>query len=196
MGLLAAKDLNHLADIAHNYEVPVVKVTGAQRLAFLGTDENRLGALKKELGLPPTMPHDRGKIHYVQACPGNQWCQFGVSDAPAMGKKIATLHLKHPLPYKVKVGVSGCKICCCESWVRDVGLIGGRSGWKLIFGGNAAAVPRIGDLIAEGLSDEEAIDLIEKCLTVYSQQVKGNIRSARFIEQFGIRTFIKNVLKE
>ena len=195
MGLLAAEDLRHLADIAHDYEVPAVKITGAQRIAFLGVAESRLGALNKDLGLPATMPHDRGKIHYVQSCPGNRWCKFGISDSPAMGKKVAALHFNRPLPYKVKVGISGCTICCCESWVRDVGLIRGRSGWKLIFGGNAAAAPRIGDVIAEGLNDREAIDLIEKCLAVYSEQAGKNIRSARFIEQFGSEKFRKSVLQ-
>ena len=194
MGLLAAEDLKHLADIAHYYEAPAVKITGAQRIAFLGVDESRLGGLKKDLGLPATMPHERGKVHYIQACPGSRWCKFGISDSPAMGKKIAALNFNRPLPYKVKVGISGCNICCCESWVRDIGLIGTRSGWKLIFGGNAAAAPRIGDLIAEDLDDGKAIDLIEKCLTVYSQQAGENIRSARFIEQFGADKFRKNVL--
>jgi len=78
--------------------------------------------------------------------------------------------------------------------VRDVGLIGDRTGWKLIFGGNAAAAPRIGDLVAEHLDDAQVLNLIQKCLAVYSEHAEGNIRSARFIEQFGIRALKEKVL--
>ncbi len=193
MGILTADDLKRLADITRRYNIPAAKLTGAQRLCFLGTDEERLPALKKDLGIPAAMPHARGRVHYVQACPGIDWCKFGVMDAPAMGRKISELALDHPLPYKVKVGVSGCRICCCESWVRDIGLIGGRAGWKLVFGGNAAAAPRIGDLIAEGLDDAQVLDLIRRCLAVYSTRAAGAVRSARFIEQFGIEEFRQEV---
>ncbi len=196
MGILTAEDLKRLADIARRYGAPAAKLTGAQRLCFLGMDEQRLTALKRDLGISAVMPHDRGRVHYVQACPGVQWCRFGVMDAPAMGRLITELELGHPLPYKVKVGVSGCGICCCESWVRDIGLIGERSGWKLVFGGNAAAAPRIGDLVANRLDDTQALDLIRKCLAVYSRRAGQALRTARFIEQFGIGEFKKEVLGE
>ncbi len=194
MGILTAGDLKRLAGITRRYGVPAAKLTGAQRLCLLGTDEQQLAALKKDLGLSGAMPHERGRVHYVQACPGSRWCRFGVADAPAMGKMIAGLDFGHPLPYKVKVGVSGCRICCCESWLRDVGLIADRSGWKLIFGGNAAAAPRIGDLVSERLDDTQVLDLVRKCLAVYSKHADGGLRSARFIEQFGSRAFRAEVL--
>lgn len=78
--------------------------------------------------------------------------------------------------------------------MRDVGLIGDRTGWKLIFGGNAAAAPRIGDLITECLDDRQVLGLIKKCLAVYVEHAEGNIRSARFIEQFGVQAFKEKVL--
>lgn len=186
MGIMTPDDLETIAAICRKFEVPVAKITSAQRLAFLGTSPEQLEELKKELHIPETLPHTRNRIHYVQACPGSRWCKYGVRDSLKMGKVIENLELTGPLPSKVKVGVSGCRMCCCESWVRDVGLIAQKNGWRLIFGGNAAGRPRIGDIVAEDLNDEEAVALVKKCLNFYIRNAKFKTRSARFMERFGI----------
>jgi len=103
--------------------------------------------------------------------------------------------LDGPLPYKVKVGISGCRICCCESLMRDIGLIAEKNGWRLSFGGNAASKPKVGELVADRLSDDEAVELIRKTLNYYLKTAKYNTRSARFMERFGIDELRKNVLE-
>ena len=103
-----------------------------------------------------------------------------------LGERIKAIELDGPLPYKVKVGISGCRFCCCESWMRDVGLTAEKKGWRFSFGGNAAGRPRIGDLVAEGLSDDEAVSLVTKTLNYYLREAKFKTRSARFMERFGI----------
>lgn len=192
-GMLTLEDLEKLTDLVRRYKIPMTKVTGAQRISFLGLEPDRLEALKKELNIPAALPHTRNRVHYVQACPGSRWCKYGSSDSLAMGEAIGKLELVAPLPYKVKVGISGCRMCCCESWVRDVGLIADKGGWRLIFGGNAAGRPRIGDLVAKGLSDDEAVALVEKTLNFYIKTAKYKTRSARFMEGFGINE-LKKVL--
>ncbi len=195
-GMLTLEDLERLTDIVRRYEVPATKITGAQRFAFLGLAPERLEALKEELHLPERPPHTRNQVHYVQACPGSRWCKYGKGDALSLGEAIGRLRLQGPLPYKVKVGVSGCRMCCCESWMRDVGLTMESKGWRLTFGGNAAGTPRIGDVVATGLNDQQAVDLVEKTLNFYIEKAKYKTRSARFMERFGIETLRKGVLEE
>ena len=186
MGMLTPDDLEKIATICRKFDIPVTKVTGAQRLAFLGMEPEQLKALKKELNIPDTLPHTRNRIHYVQSCPGSEWCKYGTGNSLALGAKIEQLELDGPLPYKVKVGVSGCRMCCCESWIRDVGLVSEKNGWKFIFGGNGAGRPRIGDVVAEGLNDKDALALVKKCLNFYIKNAKFKTRSARFMERVGI----------
>lgn len=186
MGMLTPDDLEKIAAVCRKFNVPTTKITGAQRLAFLGMEPEKLAALKKELNIPDTLPHTRNRIHYVQACPGSDWCKYGTGNSLALGAEIEKLELDGPLPYKVKVGISGCRMCCCESWIRDVGLLAEKNGWKLIFGGNGAGRPRIGDMVAEGLNDKEALALVEKCLNFYIKNAKFKTRSARFMERLGI----------
>jgi NAD(P)H-nitrite reductase large subunit len=193
-GLLSPEELEQLAGLARKYAIPKTKITGAQRVAFLGMAPEALEALKAELQIPGTPPHARNRVHYVQACPGSTWCQFGQGDALSLGERIKEIELEGPLPYKVKVGISGCRFCCCESWMRDVGLTAEKKGWRFSFGGNAAGRPRIGDLVAEGLSDNEAVTLVTKTLNYYLREAKFKTRSARFMERFGIEALKTAVL--
>jgi NAD(P)H-nitrite reductase large subunit len=193
-GLLSPEELEQLAGLARKYDIPKTKITGAQRVAFIGMAPEALEALKAELQIPETPPHVRNRVHYVQACPGSTWCQFGQGDALSLGERIKEIELEGPLPYKVKVGISGCRFCCCESWMRDVGLTAEKKGWRFSFGGNAAGRPRIGDLVAEGLSDNEAVTLVTKTLNYYLREAKFKTRSARFIERYGIEALKTAVL--
>ncbi|MDW7774000.1 MAG: nitrite reductase [Desulfobulbaceae bacterium] len=193
MGVMELGDLEKIVSVCRRFDVPAAKITNAQRLAFLGTPPGLLAELKKELRIPDQPPHHRRRVHYVQACPGSRWCKYGTGDSLKVGKAIENLVLAGPLPGKIKVGVSGCPICCCESWVRDVGLIAQKKGWRFIFGGNAAGKPRIGDVVAENLNNEEAVALVEKCLNFYGENAKVRTRSARFMEHFGIEQLKKSL---
>ena len=193
-GLLTPEDLEQLAALARKYNIPKTKITGAQRIAFLGMEEEKIAALKDELGLPAGTPQSRHRVHYVQACPGQTWCKYGHQDALALGDRIKKLELEGPLPAKVKVGISGCRFCCCESWMRDVGLAGESKGWRFTFGGNAAGRPRVGDVVADQLSADEAVELVRKTLNYYLKAAKFKSRTARFMERYGIEELKKAVL--
>jgi NAD(P)H-nitrite reductase large subunit len=194
MGLFSPKELEQIVAVINKYDVPMTKITSAQRLALLGMNEEELEKLKTELK-PLTHPVTTNGITYVQACPGSQWCKFGISDALALGAKIEKIPLTTPMPGKIKIGISGCRMCCTEPYVRDVGIFASKKGWTLVFGGNGGGNPRLGDTVAEGLTDEQVIELVQKCLAVYQQNAKYKSRTARFMERFGIEAFKQAVLR-
>ena len=45
-GLLSPEELEQLAGLARKYNIPKTKITGAQRVAFLGMDPEALEALQ------------------------------------------------------------------------------------------------------------------------------------------------------
>lgn len=192
--LLSPEDLERLAALARKYNIPKTKITSAQRVAFLGMAPEAVEPLRAELDIPATAPHTRKQMHYVQACPGRSWCRYGHCETLEFAERIKAIELDGPLPAKVKVGISGCRFCCCESWLRDVGLAGGSKGWRFTFGGNAAGRPRIGDLVAEELSDDEAVTLVTRTLNHYIREARFKTRSARFMERYGVEALKKAVL--
>jgi NAD(P)H-nitrite reductase large subunit len=106
-----------------------------------------------------------------------------------MGKKLEEAFGDLPLPAKTKVGISGCSLNCCESYVRDIGIFGKKNGWTLVFGGNGGGCPRIGNIVAENLSNDEVIDLVGKCLDFYRKNARRLERTARFMTRTKIEHF-------
>ena len=94
------------------------------------------------------------------------------------------------LPAKMKIGVSGCPFSCAESAVRDIGFVGDTKGFKCYIGGSASAAPRIGDLIADELTEEQALALVEK-ITTYLKKKDSKKRIGRLIEEIGLEEFKK-----
>ncbi len=193
MGLFSPKDLSSILEVINKYDVPATKITGAQRLALLGVEKEQMLAMHKDLK-PFIRESVANGVTYVQACPGKKWCRYGQTDSFALGRKLEQLSFDKPFTAKVKVAISACRMCCTEPYLRDVGVYASKSGWTLVFGGNGGGRPRIGDVIAKKLSDDEVLELVKKCLTIYQQQSRPTIRSARFMERFGIEELKKLVL--
>ena len=193
MGLFAPEDLETILKIINKYDVPATKITSAQRLALLGMEKDEMAKLQRELKSYIKKTPVNG-VTYVQSCPGLEWCKYGIRDSLSLGKKLEELSMKKPFKAKVKVGVAGCRMCCTEPYVRDLGFFASKKGWTLVFGGNGGNNVRIADIVATGLNDEQALDLAKKCLRVYQEEANPLLRTARFMERFGIEAFKEKVL--
>ncbi len=193
MGLFSPEKLKEIVSLINEYEVPMTKITGAQRLALLGMEEDEQKELQEKLAKLTRPVPDNG-VTYVQACPGSNWCKYGVMDALSMGEKLEKLSFSTPLPAKVKIGVSGCRMCCTEPYIRDVGLVASTKGWTVVFGGNGGGRPRIGEVVAKNLNEEQALALVEKCLTFYQENAYPQSRTARFMERHGLESLKEAVL--
>ncbi len=178
LGLFSPSEMERLGRIAGKYGIETVKMTSGQRFILLGIPEGKLAALKQELG-----PLGELCRNYVQSCPGLPHCRFAAQGSLAMVSRLEQLVFGQNYPAKVKLGVSGCPFCCGESQVRDVGLVGRRKGWWLYVGGNSGTKPRIADLLARDLSDDEAVELVRRFLEHYSATCKGKVRTARYLQQ-------------
>jgi NAD(P)H-nitrite reductase large subunit len=185
VGLVSAEVLDNISRVVRKYDIPVIKITSGQRLALVGIKEEEIEPVWAELGMEIGRALELC-LHYVQACPGTAVCRLGVQDSLGLGQELEKLFYDFQLPAKLKMGVSGCSMCCGESFVRDIGLVGKKKGWTLAFGGNAGNRPRIGDVLAEDLERGQVIELIKKCLSYYKDNATTRERTARFIERTGI----------
>lgn len=193
MGVVTAEYLENLARVIRKHRIPLVKLTSAQRFGIAGHDPEAVAEIWRDLG-SDKLPGKPVGIHYIQACPGVQWCKFGRQDSLRLGEKIEAALTALPLPAKTKVGISGCPMNCCEGYVRDVGIFGKKNGWTLVFGGNGGGVPRLADVIAEGLSDDEVIALAERCLRYFADHARKMERTGRFMRRWDLEEFKAAVL--
>jgi NAD(P)H-nitrite reductase large subunit len=195
MGVLTPEILENLAKVARKYNVRIIKITSGQRIALVGIKHEDVDNVWKDLEME-VGPAEGFCVHYVQACPGTETCKFGQRDSLGLAAKVEKSYVGKQgyIPAKTKIAISGCKLCCAESYLRDIGAIAAPDGWTLAVGGNSGGRPRIGDVIAEKLSEEQTIELIKKCLDYYSENANPRERIPRFIQRIGIEEFRKSVL--
>ncbi|WP_243546280.1 NAD(P)/FAD-dependent oxidoreductase [Pseudodesulfovibrio tunisiensis] len=193
-GLVTPDILEALARVGRKFSVPIMKITSGQRIALVGLEPNQIDQVWDDLKM------DAGPavglcVHYVQACPGTEVCKLGVQDSLGLGLELEEMFVGRELPAKLKVGVSGCPMCCAESYVRDVGLIGKPKGWTMVVGGNASGRPRIADVLAEKLTRDEVIRLVERFLDFYRENGGKRLRTARLLDKVGIDAIKQAILE-
>jgi NAD(P)H-nitrite reductase large subunit len=193
-GLMNLTMLQNITAVVEKYEIPIVKITSGQRIALVGMKLDQLDDIWRDLGMDPGKATELC-LHYVQACPGTEVCQFGVQDALGLGIHLEEYFSNRDFPAKVKIGVSGCPFTCAESNVRDVGIVGKKSGWTVSFGGSSTRAPRAGDILGEGLTGDEVKALLDRCFDYYCEHAKKKERTAKFIDRIGLDTFKEAVLE-
>lgn len=195
MGILTPEVLEKLAQIARKYHVRIIKITSGQRIALVGFKADEIAQVWKELDIE-VGPAEGLCVHYVQACPGTETCKFGQGDSLGLAAEIEKMFVgrEDTVPAKTKFGISGCMLNCAESYLRDFGAFATPKGWTVIVGGNSGGRPRIGNVIAENLSEEAVLSLLQKCLEFYAKNAKTRERMPRFIERIGVEELKKAVL--
>jgi len=191
-GVVTPELLRRIADVAEKYKAQAIKITGATRIAIVGLQEEDIDQVWDELKL------DKGAavglcVRSIRACPGTTFCKIGRQDALGIGMELDQRYHGKELPGKFKMAVSGCHLSCAESWVRDVGLIGKKSGWQVVIGGNVGAEPRIGQEIASGLDDAQVLKAVDKLVQCYQENANKNERLGKVIERIGITPYKKAI---
>ena len=192
-GVLTLENLEAITNVVKKYQIPITKITSGHRLALVGIKKEDIDSVWQDLNM------DIGRatelcFHYVQACPGTAVCKFGVQDSLGLAMELEKRFYDMEMPAKLKFGVSGCPFSCGESYVRDIGIVGKKKGWTLLFGGNSGNKPRAGDMIAEDLEAEAIFELIHKALVYYRDNAKKKERTARFADRLGIDEIKKAIL--
>ncbi len=192
-GVVSPAALRRIADVAEKYKAAALKVTSASRIAIVGLKEDQVDDVWKELEMTPGAAVGLC-IRSIKACPGTTFCKRGMLDSLTMGMKLDEKYHGLETPSKFKIGVSGCPNQCAETCIKDVGLVGAKSGWRLLVGGNGGPKPRLSQELTRDLSDEDAMALIDKVIAVYKEKCTAKQRIGAFIEQMGFEEFKKLVL--
>ena len=190
-GFIDAIQVQRIAKIVNNMHLKGVRINSAGRLILENIQADHVDEVTNLLG----KIGDFSK-HRVTGCLGSENCRFGFQDTQEMAARIEELLVEfNDTPAMIKVGLSGCRRCCGESYVRDIGLIGTSKGWTLAIGGNAGRKVRIADEIAVDISSDLVLDVVRQILNFYILHGNSKERTARFIERIGIAP-LKNIIEK
>jgi nitrite reductase (NADH) large subunit len=88
-GVTTPEQLRRIADVAEKYSVPMVKLTGGQRIDLLGIKKEDLPKVWADLGMPSGIAYGKS-MRTVKTCVGQEFCRFGLGDSTRLGVELET----------------------------------------------------------------------------------------------------------
>jgi nitrite reductase (NADH) large subunit len=185
-GVTTPEELRRIANAAVKYQVPLVKVTGGQRIDLVGVAKDDLPGIWKDIGMPAG--YAWGKSYRTcKSCIGIDYCRFGLGDSMALAGKIEKRFRGIDSPGKLKLATAGCPRNCSEALVKDVGAVAiGEGKWEIYVGGAAGSHVRKGDLLCTVGSHEEVLMISGRFIQWYRENAKYKERTYSFVERMGI----------
>ncbi|WP_406658045.1 NAD(P)/FAD-dependent oxidoreductase [Methanolobus sp. ZRKC2] len=190
-GIVSAEHLRKIADVAEKYDAATLKVTSSQRVAIVGLKEEDIDNAWDDLGIKPGAAIGIC-VRSIKICPGTTFCKRGQQDSVGLGLKLDEIYHGMPLPSKFKMAVSGCANSCSEPAIKDIGIMGTPKGYTVMVGGNAALKPRLADVIADELNEDEVMGLVDKIIS-FTKTNGSKHRLGRVIDEMGLDKFKEEI---
>jgi nitrite reductase (NADH) large subunit len=185
-GVTSAAQLRRIADVAEKYRVPLVKLTGGQRIDLVGVTREDLPHVWRDLGMPSGYAYAK-RYRTCKSCIGTDYCRFGLGDSMRLATEVEARFQGFEAPGKLKLATAGCPRNCSEAMVKDVGAVAvGDGKWEIYVGGAAGAHVRKGDLLCRVGSHEEVLRLTGRFLQYYRENAQYLERTYGFVARVGI----------
>ncbi len=197
-GVTNANELRAIADVVDKFEIPLVKVTGGQRIDMLGIRKEDLPAVWSDLGKAGFVSgHAYAKgLRTVKTCVGSDWCRFGTQDSTGLGIRIEKFMWGSWTPAKLKMAVSGCPRNCAEATCKDVGVICVDSGFEIHFAGAAGLDIKGTEVLGLVKTEDEALEVIVALTQMYREQGRYLERIYKWAKRVGVAEIRRQILDD
>ncbi len=179
-GATTPEELKRIADAALKYSVPLVKLTGGQRIALLGVKKDDLPGVWRDIGMPSGYAYGKA-LRTVKTCVGSGYCRYGTQDSLATGIELEKVFNGLWMPAKVKMSVAGCPRNCAESAIKDIGVVGVAGGWEIYAGGCGGIELKAAEKLATVKTAEEVIEIAGALLQYYREDAEYGERIFKWI---------------
>jgi nitrite reductase (NADH) large subunit len=187
-GVTNAAELRAIADAADRYAVPMIKVTGGQRIDLLGVRKEDLPAIWADFnaaGMVSGHAYAKG-LRTVKTCVGSEFCRFGTQDSTGLGIKLEKLLWGSWTPAKVKLGVSGCPRNCAEATCKDIGVVCVDSGYEIGVAGAAGMDVKETEFLLKAGTEAEVLEIIAAFTQLYRENARYLHRIYKWVAKVGL----------
>ena len=185
-GITTPKDLMRIAEVAVKYDVPLVKLTGGQRIDLVGISKENLPKVWADLDMPAGWAWGKS-YRTCKSCIGTDYCRFGLGDSMGLAQKIEAKFRGIDSPGKLKLATAGCPRNCSEAMVKDIGAVAiGNDKWEIYVGGAAGSAVRKGDVLCTVDGEDAVMKITGRFTQWYRENAKYKERTHTFIERIGI----------
>lgn len=191
-GFILPETLEKIARVTKKYN-GVLKITSGQRILITNLEESDLPAVWEELGMEPAVK-SQNSVKNVEMCPAG-FCKRSKHNTIGIGMKLAKKYQWMDMPCRTKIGVAGCRNACGSVYSKDIGVIADIPGMMVVAGGSAGYNPRLADILAAELTEEQAIKLVDSIFDYYKENAEVGEKLGFFIDRIGVEKFKNDVLK-
>lgn len=185
-GVTSAAELRRIADVAEKYKVPMVKLTGGQRIDLVGIPREQLPMVWRDLGIPSGHAYTKA-FRTCKTCLGSDYCRYGVGNSTTLGIKIEKRFQGIESPHKMKLATAGCPRNCSEATTKDLGAVAIEGGkWEIYLGGAAGSRVRKGEILCTVETHDEVLLYMGRFMQYYRENAKYMERTYDFVERIGI----------
>lgn len=185
-GVTSAEELRRIADVADKYDVPMVKITGGQRIDLLGIKKEDLPGVWKDLKMPSGHAYAKS-FRTCKTCVGTDFCRYGLGDSTSLGIKIERRFQGIESPGKMKLATAGCPRNCSEAMIKDLGAVAIEGGkWDIYVGGAGGAHVRKGDILTTVDNHDDVLLMMGRFMQYYRENARYLERTYGFVERVGI----------
>src|SRR5207245_4994785 len=185
-GVTTPAELRRIAEVAERHQVPMVKITGGQRIDLLGISKEKLPEVWRDLGMPSGHAYTKA-FRTCKTCVGTDFCRYGVGDSTALGIAIEKRFQGIESPHKMKLAAAGCPRNCSEATTKDLGAVAIEGGkWEVYIGGAAGSRVRKGDVLCVVDSHDDVLKYMGRFMQYYREHGKYQERTYDFVERVGI----------
>jgi nitrite reductase (NADH) large subunit len=185
-GVTTAQDLKTIGEVAEKYNVPLVKLTGGQRIGLFGINKEDLPNIWADLDMPSGYAYGK-TLRTVKTCVGAKFCRYGTQDSMGLGIELEKKFERLDTPHKVKMGVSACPRNCSEAGIKDFGVVGIDGGWEIYVGGNGGVDLRAGDHLITVKTQDEVMEIAGAYLQYYRETANYLERTSKWLERVGLK---------
>ena len=190
-GFITPKQLSKIAEVAQKYK-GVLKMTSGQRIAILGLEAEDVSKVWEELGMDPAVK-SLNSVKNVHMCPA-AFCKRAKQNSLKIGMVLDKRYHGMEMPCRTKIEVAGCKNACTSVYSRDLGVIGDKEGYIIVAGGSGGFNPRVADIIADKLTEEQVLILVETLIEYYKANGNMGEKLGDFIERIGLEKFKQDIV--
>jgi nitrite reductase (NADH) large subunit len=185
-GVVTSQQLRLIADVAEKYRVPMIKITGGQRIDLLGIPKELLPSVWEDLGMPSGHAYTKA-FRTCKTCVGSEFCRYGLADSTGLGIRVEKRFQGIEAPHKLKLATAGCPRNCSEATTKDMGAIAIEGGkWEIYVGGAAGSCVRKGEVLCVVDSPDEVVGYMGRFIQYYREHGKYQERTYAFVERIGI----------
>ena len=124
-GNLTAEQIRVVAEVAERYGTGGIHLTTRQGIEIHNVHKDDLVVAQEALEKADLrMGASGNRVRIIIACPGNATCRFGSIDTRAVAEELDLLYFRADMPYKLKMGVTGCPNNCGKAREADIGVMG------------------------------------------------------------------------